>query len=83
MWMMEDGKVQGLESIGTFYSVKSLFENDCAGERLRLLAAVFYSGRMGAGKGDSSQFNNDWNHVVPGSIGETNWKIACGKIKLK
>ena len=61
-------------------SVKVQSEYDCKAERSRILAVTRFSGQMG--NGTVVYGNNDsgkWLPIEPGSIGESKWKIACGK----
>jgi hypothetical protein len=64
-------------------SVKVQSEYDCKAERSRILAVTRFSGQMG--NGTVVYGNNDsgkWLPIEPGSIGESKWKIACGKRAL-
>jgi hypothetical protein len=64
----------------SFLSSKSLDEYDCKEEQSRTLAFYWYSGNMGEGNILYSNTDaNKWNPVMPKSISETLWKIACGK----
>lgn len=86
MWSMHDLTVQSGKPNERHRSLKALDEFDCAGERYRNLALLFYSGQMADGKVVSS-FNysgspGDWQHVVPETGSEYGFKIACGKTKL-
>ena len=84
MWSLSDYRVQQVESFGTFRSSKALHEYDCKFGRVRFLATTHYSEQMGAGKVVGSiELLGDWSHVARGTVGETDWEIACGKIKLK
>jgi hypothetical protein len=84
MWMMIDYRVLQVESLGDFRSRKVLFEYDCAGERYRSNALVFYQEQMGIGKTVFSRENvGRWEPVEPASRAENWFKIACGKTKLK
>lgn len=80
MWDLKDYKSTQTAAGESFLSTKSQQEYDCKEEKRRLLAFAWFSGQMGNGKVVFS--NNDpakWAPVQPGSIGETLWKIACGK----
>ena len=60
------------------FSTKVLRQYDCGDPRVRLLSYLDYSGRMGAGQVIAS--NGDtrrWETIVPGSVDEAFWKIAC------
>jgi hypothetical protein len=67
-----DGQPQG--------STVVLREYDCAGKRVRLLAYVDYSGRMGAGKVISppgAKGPARWEPVVEGALDEAFLAVAC------
>jgi hypothetical protein len=64
----------------SFMSSKSLDEYDCKEKQSRTLAFYWYSGNMGEGNILYSNTDaNKWNTVMPKSISEALWKIACGK----
>jgi hypothetical protein len=61
------------------YSTAVLREYDCEGRRVRLLSAIDFSGRMGAGTPVStSSRQGRWEAVVAGGIDEAYWTLACG-----
>ena len=81
MWSMNDYKKQQGKSSVKYRSMKILYEYDCAGERSRMLTMSSYLGQMGGGQFVGSLDSPlEWGHVVPGTVGERVWKIACGKI---
>lgn len=54
-------------------------EYDCAASRVRLLAHVDHSGRMGEGAAvGTGSVPGRWEQIVPGALDEAFWKIACG-----
>lgn len=55
--------------------------NDCKEEKSRTLAFSWFSGQMGNGKVVYSDGNvrAEWEPIEPGSFGELQWKVACGK----
>lgn len=60
-------------------SIAKQSEYDCSGLRLRNLRGSAFSGAMGTGNiNDTGEFDQKWLTIVPGSIGELQWKIACG-----
>lgn len=64
----------------SFMSSKSLDEYNCKEKQSRTLAFYWYSGNMGDGNILYSNTDaNKWNLIVPKSLSETLWKIACGK----
>jgi hypothetical protein len=59
-------------------SAKSQYEYDCAGERYRLLATIFYELADGAGKVTASEASlGSWYPVAPQSMAQRLWKVAC------
>lgn len=69
-----------VDARGRFLSSTVQSEYDCSEKRRRLLFYTWHSGRMGSG--DVIFTDNDlgkWRPVVPDSVGEILWKIACGK----
>ena len=59
-------------------SAKSQYEYDCAGERYRLVATIFYELGGGNGKVTHSEATTGaWYPVAPKSLAERLWKIAC------
>ena len=83
MWDLTDYKIVRNSdfAIGNSYlSGKMQREYDCKEEKERLLALTWFSGQMGGGKVVYSETNvTRWIPIQPESIGETVWKIACGK----
>ena len=60
-------------------SAKSQYEYDCAGERYRLVASIFYELGGGSGKVTHSEASlGSWYPVAPQSMAQRLWKIACG-----
>ena len=79
---MDHKSVQKSASTGASYlSSKAQDEYDCKDEKNRILAFTWFDGKMGSGKVVYSDSNvrDEWSPIQPGSIGETLWKIACGK----
>ena len=80
MWQFYDYKT--VQTVGgiRFLSAKEQWEFDCAEERGRVLALKEFSGNMGSGTVvyTNSQVGK-WIPVMPGSIGQTVWKVACSK----
>lgn len=61
-------------------STISLDEYDCQNEQYRTLAFYWYSRHRGEGELVYSEtIPGKMLPVVPNSVGETAWKIACGK----
>ena len=83
MWSLNDYKTLQKSPAGHSYlSDKTQREYDCKEEKSRLLAFTDFSGQMGNGNVVYSNGNvrDEWSPIEPGSIGETKWKIACGKL---
>jgi surface-adhesin protein E len=82
MWQLHDYKTVQTEASHSFLSLKAQSEFDCAEERVRLLAVTGFSGNMGKGNVVwSRQFDAEggWHPVAPESLGQSVWKLACGK----
>ena len=84
MWELIDVSSVQTNSLGERYmSGKSLQAYNCRDETNALISLVKYSGSMGQGNavwsGMRQEREWEWEPVVPGSIAETAWKIACGK----
>jgi hypothetical protein len=63
-----------------YYSFKGQVEYDCEAMRVRPVFTAFYSEGMGNGSTvTTSRSTSDWQPVIPESIGEKAFKIACGK----
>ena len=84
MWILRDFKsAQPSNGFGKepYLSTKVQREYDCKEGYSRMLYFSSYS--MNMGEGEVIFINNTpgsaWSPIVPGSIGETQWKLACGK----
>lgn len=80
MWTLNDFKTIQTQLSAAYLSYTVQSEYDCAEERIRNLAATFFSGNMGSG--DAVYVNPDegkWLPVQPGSLGQRAWKLACNK----
>jgi hypothetical protein len=80
MWQVNDYKT--VQTVGgvRFLTAKEQWEFDCAEMRSRVVALKEYSGNMGSGTVvyTNSQVGK-WLPVISDSLGQTVWKIACGK----
>ena len=80
MWQFYDYKT--VQTVGgfRFLTAEEQWEFDCAEERGRVVALKQFSGNMGSG---TMVFTNSqvgkWTPVVPDSVGQTVWKVACEK----
>lgn len=66
-------------------SLKMQKEYDCAGKRIRDLSMAAHSGKMGGGNVVTSDGGSEpgrWETFEPGSVGEMQWRVACGKVVL-
>ncbi len=79
MWELYDYKKRGSTGGFSFLSFKKLNEYGCGEERIRTLAIMHHSGKMGSGMVVSSNSEKGkWKRVPAGSVGEALWKFACG-----
>lgn len=65
-------------SMAKYRSTISQYEIDCDRKKVRSLHFVMYTGI--SGQGDvlaSDSVRGMWRSLVPGSVGEQNWKIVC------
>jgi len=64
----------------SYLSAKAQMEYDCAEQRFRGFAVMYFSGNMGSGNLlDRGSGKGKWLPVSPGSLDQTLWKVACGK----
>ena len=64
----------------SYLSSKAQTEYDCAEAQSRILVVYVYSGQMG--RGTQVGYDTDptkWRPVMPGSVDQAMWKVACGK----
>jgi hypothetical protein len=80
MWQFYDYKTVQTVGGNRFLTAKEQWEFDCAEGRSRVVARKEFSGNMGSG---TMVFTNSqvgkWTPVIPGSIGQAVWEVACGK----
>jgi hypothetical protein len=64
-----------------YFSLKAVREYDCTLEQSRIIGLYSYSGQMGTSEMVGSHLEDEvkWEPVMPGSLGQDLWKIACGK----
>ena len=80
MWSLNDYKTIQTGPSASYLSYKVQSEYDCAEERIRKLAATFFSGNMGSGDVVSVHSKEGkWQPVEPGSLGQSEWEVACDK----
>ena len=88
MWEMTDlrNPIAVRPSGRQYLSSKEHKEYDCLRETRRVLYVVLYAENLGGGttvmSGDTEK-TADWSPIVPGSIDEQKWKVACSFILAK
>ena len=60
---------------GTF---KGLEEMDCSGGRRKILTVTWYS-KSGNSIGSSTPSYAEWLYVIPGTVGEAEYKFVCNR----
>jgi hypothetical protein len=80
MEVLFDFKTRQTKAGVSYSSANAQMEYDCAEQRFRGLAVMYFSGNMGSGNLlDRSSGKGKWLPVSPGSLDQTLWKVACGK----
>jgi len=80
MWSLNDYKTIQTMGSTSYLSYKVQTEYDCAEERIRKLASTSFSGNMGSGDVVYSiSKEGKWQLVEPGSLGQSEWEVACDK----
>ncbi|CAN1520726.1 hypothetical protein MCEKH45_01095 [Methylophilaceae bacterium] len=80
MWTLLDYKTARSLSTQSYSSMKMQYEYDCKNETGRILFISAYSGNMGSETAilpHSSVSSAD--PIIPDSIDQIRWRIACGK----
>lgn len=81
MWVLHD--LASPHQVGNgkpFLSTKGLHEYDCVNESSRGINLIEYSGYTGDGEVVwSGGFNVGFRPIVPETVEEMLWKVACGK----
>ena len=80
MWSLTDYSVAKTNDRRiNYFSEQTQFEYDCSEIRFRITAYVENSGQMGTGTVvGSANASGSWNAVVPNSVGQIRFRIACG-----
>jgi hypothetical protein len=82
MWVLTDFKTARQTEQYRYLSHESQNEYNCMEEQFREVFFTIYSSNMASGEQVYSSSNQiGWAPVRPGSIGETEFKIACGITK--
>lgn len=84
MWSMKDYLSVQTNSSGSRYQSSTLLVfYDCKSETSAIVTIIQYSGSMGKGSavwiGNSSERELEWLPISPQSVGQVQWKIACGR----
>ena len=81
MWNLLDYKVAMTVGNTRYLSMTNQFEYDCKEEVSKMLTWIRYSKNMGQGEAvsPSGAMHEEPRPISPGSVGETFFKVACGK----
>ena len=83
MWTMSNFKQVQKTDFGNYRSIKVLSYFDCIDNTLGDQTVVMYSKLNGSGvvvfSADRKKDQIEFTSVVPETMGEAKWKIACGK----
>jgi hypothetical protein len=86
IWQLFDEKTAETVAGITYMSSKDQEEFDCKEKLARPLYSTYHSGNMGRGEivftneTPGNSIYGNWTPVMPGTIIETLWKFACGKL---
>ena len=81
--VLYDSKTAQFGRGGPLHSTQARSEFDCSQVRSRVLALTDFSGNEGSGKVVySNSAEQKWEPVVPGSVSQTLWKVACGNDRI-
>ena len=80
LWALYDFKTVQTGAGNPYLSFEQQSEYDCTEERMLFLASTRSSGNMGNGNvTDADSDEAKWTPVSPRSLGQSLWKVACGK----
>jgi hypothetical protein len=80
MEVLFDFKTIQTKASVSYLSAKAQMEYDCAEQRFEGLAVMYFSGNMGKGNLlDRSSGKGKRLRVLPGSLDQALWRLACGK----
>ena len=82
MWEMTDFRDPMRLPVGQYLSSKERKEYDCSAEATKILYVTTYAERMGTGRVVTSINTEEfekWRPIVPGSVDEAKWKMACSR----
>ena len=81
LWILYDQTKEDSILGKPYWSTKQRTEFDCKREQWRVLSLSFYSDHMGKGKVViSSSDKNKFQPVLPGTVIEHYYKLACGPV---
>ena len=79
MWVLTDyKKAQTTHNGKSFLSIMVRHEYDCNEEKIRSLSLYGYEGNMKNGDKVGGDDTGEWKSILPESVGEAHFKIACG-----
>lgn len=79
-WLLTDYmESQKIMDNQTFRSVKSLHRVNCVSSMIQDVRFVYYNRSMGEGSVIESieMLSNDWEYIVPDSVGSALFKVTC------
>ncbi len=80
LWVLYDSKITQAGRGGPLRSTKAQDEFNCEAGLSRVVGVTDFSGNEASGKVVYSNLDEQqWEPVVPGSLGLTLWKVACSK----
>lgn len=80
MWSMVGSKKPRSVGEKSFSSIKTHFEFDCAGKRIRELESSFHAGPQAEGEAVGANTEaSPWEPVAEGTVKEALSAVACGK----
>lgn len=80
MWQLYDYKTVQTVAGDSLLSFERHNEYNCTEPRTRMLAYTWFSSNMGRGRVVyKTAEEQPWERIIPGSIEQTLWRVACGK----
>lgn len=80
MWQLYDYKTVQTVAGDSLLSIQRHNEYNCAEPRTRMLAYTWFSSNMGRGRVVyKTAEEQQWERIIPRSIDQTLWKVACSK----
>jgi hypothetical protein len=79
IWDLQDFRAAQTVDGEKYLSEKTQIEFDCETKKARVLAIIDCAGPMGTGKVVYSDADrSEWTPVGANTLGEAEWKVACG-----